>query len=149
LTTGSAELAPALRHDSGPAIEHRKEAPAELHDVYQAAILSENRGHEWARDASHQIEVRIRDLSKEGVVLKAVDCRTTLCQAELTFDSSDTYREFLRKNLSRGPEGFLWNGYISFHGQGGDDKTGRQVLMFISRQGFGLPEQLTPVPGNG
>ncbi|HWU87612.1 MAG TPA: hypothetical protein VN253_10080 [Kofleriaceae bacterium] len=136
-------------HDSGPAIERRTKATTDLRDVYQTALLSEGRDHAWARDASHQIEVRIRDLSKEGVVLKAVDCRTTLCQAELTFDSSDTYRDFLRKNLSHGPEEFLWNGYISFHNQEADDKNERQVLMFISRQGFGFPEWFTRVTGNG
>jgi len=147
--TGSAEQAPVLEHDSAPTNERRTRAAAELPDMYQAAMLSESRDHAWARDASHRIEVRIRELSKDGVVLKAVDCRTTLCQAELTFDSSDAYREFLLTHLSRGPEKFLWNGYISFHSQGADDETEKKVLMFISRQGFGLPEQLTRGAGNG
>jgi hypothetical protein len=85
----------------------------------------------WARDAQRELSAAIQRQIAASASLTSVECRSSLCRADIAFDGPADYRSFLRESRP------LWAGPSALIRVGsGDDWS---MVAFFAKPGQPLP----------
>ena len=90
------------------------EVSAALHKQYEESFLYEPRDASWAWEQETAIETAIADAVPEGSSIDAVECRRTVCKAEISFNEPGQHEAFLSRIMmddafrGGGLEGMKW-----------------------------------------
>jgi hypothetical protein len=92
----------------------------------------------WSRGASQQISDILRPLAGKNTSVVSVDCRSTLCRADLEHETDADFRAFMQ-SMFTGPGAGAWKGA----GGGGKVETGPdgrvKAVLYFAKEGTALP----------
>jgi hypothetical protein len=142
-------LAPARQAISGPppAVDPSAE-PASLHASesnpeavaaarrarMQAYFADQPVDRSWASTAQYALQDDLRKVVGDGVRLQRVECRSSLCRAELTAPTRDAANAFLESWLQER----TWTG-PGFASHDDTDPGSPRMILFLGRPGTALP----------
>ena len=131
----AAVAAPPARAPSAPtpALVADRSAPSveDTRAYLQTSYEREPIDAAWARDAQMELREAIQKQMPSSASLGQVECRTSLCRAQIAFDGPEQYHGFLKN------AGGLWKGYSGLMRAGtGDDWS---MVAFFAKPGQPLP----------
>jgi len=115
--------------------QREKALAAERSAVLDRALAAENFDHEGSNALQARVAELLRSQHFEGSLLAQAECGQTLCRVELQHQGEDAERTFVDFSpllLERNAEGFIE--IIEY------EDGGKGALIYLSRDGFGLPE---------
>jgi hypothetical protein len=101
----------------------------------------------WSRMATEKLQYALYSRMPNGAQLESIECRSTLCRVESTFDSRSQMEEFVQSAL-RDPERRPWNGAMTTGPIQEDPVSGRTTMLtFLTREGEEFPNTPAVEPG--
>ncbi|MGK3989356.1 hypothetical protein WME99_40290 [Sorangium sp. So ce136] len=118
---------------AAPAEPSTPEERAAKHDlVFQAERVD----HAWAREASHKLRDGIESILPTGA-LRSVECRNTLCKAELVCADRDEVATFFEQGFRR--QDRFWQGAATVLKTGETPDGKWTMAAFFARDGSMIP----------
>lgn len=116
--------------------EHTGRVILEWDAALRNSLSSEAIDPAWAQEATHQIDQAFRFEEFAEIVVDEIDCRTTVCKIEVELAGDSAL-----DGLTMLPQRIPWAGGGFLH------TDGAHGVIFVSRDGFGLPAELPPAGG--
>jgi len=104
--------------------------------LMENTLYTESEDKEWSDSALKTLNNTFLQDDSQSFTISNVECRSTLCRVDLQCSSAPPEESFRR--LQELP---LWNGEVFFHM---DDINSGEAIMYISREGYSLPQNVPP-----
>lgn len=99
-----------------------------------AHFSDEHTDRAWSSDRSNFIRDTVKPFIQDGVDLRSVDCKATMCRMEAVFSDDELYREFVSNVVHSDAC------RECFYTKVGNTPDGRPIMnMYMSREGRPLP----------
>ena len=144
LPFGPAEQHPQPAQAAPPAAPSASAAVvfADIQAHYQASMEAQSTDVNWSREATRNLRGifdEIIDTAKTAATtLKSVECRQSICRAELAHDSEGDARTFMRAWM-HDPARQKWKGAFSGGAEPSKGDGAVRSLFFLAREGTELP----------
>lgn len=122
-TAPSASASHAISPTDGVAEERR--------DALLARQATESRDEAWAVDATKMLGSSIRALEQDGIHVRDIECRQTICRVEMVSDNRAASRA--TQGMLRDPKTRPWNGDVYIYKETGTWP--QNTTIFIGRPG--------------
>jgi len=90
----------------------------------------------WSQASQQRLQVGLGKGTDTRSRLESIDCRSSLCMAELVHDGDTSYWGFVGRTVHVG----LWDGPAFFSKDGSTAEGGTKMVMFFGRDGTELPD---------
>jgi hypothetical protein len=68
---------------------------AEVARSFEVTFYGENADVDWVSSARSTLQGRVSTLIPRGTVINSLECRSSMCRAELLYDGVESYRTFM------------------------------------------------------
>jgi hypothetical protein len=111
---------------------------ADIQAFYQASLEAQSIDVNWSREATRDLRAVFDDAGTTATTLKSLECRQTICRAELTHDSDGDALTFMKKWMY-GHAGPRWKGPMSGGVEPSKGDGAIRSVFFLAREGTELP----------
>lgn len=122
---------------SEPAPPPKVPTTEEMRDGLNVHFYEEAVDTSWSETTRRQLQTRVSGLLPAGSKLVSMECRSTMCRAEVAHPDLEAHREFIRAGFSSPAE--MWR--IATNVSLGEPADSAKVtsIVFLSREGRELP----------
>ena len=138
---GASNTQPSEEKEAHPELTPEEEielAEAQLQsqiELMEKTIFTEETDPEWSSEAELALDEAYRSGEMEMVEIVDIDCRTTLCRVELSFDGSGSSEEDFFELVGLIP----WGGQRFMRVDTGENA---EAVVYLAREGHSLPRYI-------